>query len=192
MRTDYGAVPRKKIEHARRNTGFLEHLHEHGATDDRLLGRFHDYGVSSNNSGRRHAAENRDREIPRRNYECYASRPVMMITFLARHLLREFRPPESPHLLRVERAEIDCFANVAVSFRPRLANFENFDCREFITPALQDFRHAFQQSRPLLDRRPSPFFECSTCSFNGTLCFVDSGFGSVTDNLRRLSWIDRR
>ena len=53
----------------------------------------------------------------------------MMITFFARHLLREFGAPESPHLLRVERAEIDRFANIAVSFRPRLADFENFYCR---------------------------------------------------------------
>jgi hypothetical protein len=42
----------------------------------------------------------------------------MMIAFFARHLLREFWAPESPHLLRVECAEIDRFADIAVGFRP--------------------------------------------------------------------------
>src|SRR4051812_10619078 len=192
MRSDYRAVPRQKIEHARRNARFLEHLHKHGAADNRLLRRFHDHGVSSNNSGRRHPAENRDRKIPRRDYERHTARPVMVITFFARHLLRELWATESPHLLRVEPAEIDCFANIAVGFRPWLADFENFYCRKFVTPALQYVGRALQQSRPLFDRRPSPFFECSTRSFNGTLRLVDSRFGSITDDLGRFGWIDRR
>src|SRR5438034_1499348 len=192
MRSNHGAVPGEEIQNARRNACFLEHLHEHGAADNRLLGRFHDDGVSSNNSGRRHAAENRDRKIPRRDYEGDATRPVMMITFFARDLLREFWAPESPHLLRVERAKIDRFADIGVGFRPWLADFENFYCREFVAPALQNVGRALQQLRPLLDRRPSPFFECRTRSFNGTLGFVDSSFGSIADNLGRLGWINRR
>src|SRR5712671_1130810 len=192
MRSDHGAVPREKIQHARRNACFLEHLHEHGAADNRLLGWFHDHGVPSNNSGRRHAAENRDRKIPRRDYEGDATRPVMMITFFAWHLLREFWASESAHLLRVERAKIDCFADIAVGFRPRLADFENFYCREFVAPAPQDVGRALQQLRSLLERRPSPFFECRTRSFNGTLGFVYPSFRSVADNLRRRGWINRR
>src|SRR6516165_7768586 len=105
MSSDRGAVPRQEIQHSRRNACFLEHLHEHGAADNRLLGRFHDHGVSGNNSSRRHAAENRDRKIPWRDYEGHATRPVMMITFFTRDLLREFWAPESPHLLRVKRAK---------------------------------------------------------------------------------------
>jgi hypothetical protein len=41
-------------------------------------------------------------------------------------------------LLRVERAEIDRFADIAVGFRPRLADLKNFDCGEFIAPAFQN------------------------------------------------------
>src|SRR4029077_6775647 len=104
------------------------------AANNRLLGWFHDHGVSSNNSGRRHPAENRDRKIPRRDYEGHAARPVMMVTFFARHLLCEFWTPESPHLLRVEPAEIDRFADIAVGFRPCLADLENFYCRQLVAP----------------------------------------------------------
>src|SRR2546430_13182864 len=152
MRSDSGAVPRQKIQPARRNARFLEHLHEHGAADNRLLGWFHDHSVPGNNSSRRHAAENRDRKIPRRDYEGDATRPVMIVTFFARHLLREFWAPESTHLLRIERAKIDRFADIAVGFRPRLADLENFYCREFIASALQDGGRAFQQLRSLLER----------------------------------------
>ena len=115
----------------------------------------------------------------------------MIITFFARHLLRQFWPSESPHLLCVKRAEIDRFPDIRVGFRPGLADFENFHCREFVASALQDVGRALQQLRPLLERRPSPFFECRACSFDGTLGFVDPGFRSVADNLGRLRWINR-
>src|SRR6476620_5684830 len=114
MRTDYRAVPRQKIQHAGWDACFFEHLHEHGAADNRLLRRFHDHGISRNNSSRRHAAENRDREIPRRYYEGDAARQIMVITFFTRHLLCELGPSESSHLLRVKSAEIDRFADIAV------------------------------------------------------------------------------
>src|SRR5947207_9081458 len=116
----------------------------------------------------------------------------MMITLFAGHLLREFGASESPHLLRIEPAEIDRFANIGVGFRPWLADFENFYCRELVTPALQDVCRALQQLRSLLERRPSPFFECRTRSFNGPLGFVDPSFRSVAHNLRRGGWINRR
>src|SRR6266480_638251 len=191
MRSDHGAVPREKIQHARRNACFLEHLHEHGAADNRLLGWFHDHGVPGNNSSRRHAAENRDRKVPRRDYEGDATRPVMMIAFFARHLLRKLGASESPHLLGVEGAEVDRFADIAVGFGPWLSDFENFYCREFVAPAFQDIGRAFQQLRPLLERRPSPFFECRARSFNGTLGFLDACFRSVADDLGWLGWINR-
>ena len=73
----------------------------------------------------------------------------MMITFFARHLLREFWAPQSPHLLRIERAEIDRFANIGVGFRPWLADFKNFYCREFVAPAFQNVGRTLQQLGPL-------------------------------------------
>src|SRR5215470_2186315 len=101
MRADHRAVPRQKIQHARWDTCFFEHLHEQGAADNRLLGWFHDHGISRNNSSRRHAAENRDRKIPRRDYEGHATRQIVVITFFAWHLLCELGASESSHLLRV-------------------------------------------------------------------------------------------
>src|SRR5262249_40324073 len=51
---------------------------------------------------------------------------------------------------------------------------------------------ALQQLRPLLERRPPPFFERRARSFNGTLGFVDPSFGSVADNLSGLGRVKRR
>src|SRR5262249_44868152 len=192
MRSDNGAVPREKIQNSRRDACFLEHLHKQGTADDRLLGRLHDHCVSGNNSGRRHAAENCDRKIPWRDYERHTARPVMMITFFPGNLLREFRAPESPHLLRVKPTKIDRLADVGVGFGPWLPDFENFYCREFVASALQDVGRALQQLRPLFKRGPPPFFESSPRSFNGALGFVDPSFRSVADNLARLRWINRR
>ena len=68
----------------------------------------------------------------------------------------------------------------------------NFYCRQLIAPALEDGGRAVQQLRPLLEWRPSPFFERRARSLNGTLGFVDPSFRSVADNLGRLCWINRR
>src|SRR6516225_8249043 len=103
----------------------------------------------------------------------------MVITFFARHLLREFGSPKSAHLLSVEGAEIYRFANIAVGFGPRLSDFKNFYCRKFVAPALQDFGCTFQQSSPLFDRRPPPFLECRAGSLNGTFSFVNASLSSV-------------
>src|SRR5215470_701569 len=105
MRADHRAVARQEIQHAWWDACFFEHLHEHGAADNRLLGGFHNHGISSNNSGRRHATKNGDRKIPRRNHEGDATRQIMVITLFARHLLSEFWASKPPHLLGVEGAE---------------------------------------------------------------------------------------
>src|SRR6476661_2299568 len=128
MRADNGAVSGKKIQNTWRNARFFEDLHEHGAADDRLLGWFHDHGVTRYDPGRCHSAENCDGKIPRRDHEGDAARPVMVVTFLAGNLLSEFGASESPHLLGVEPAKIDRFADVSVRFVPRFAHFEDFNC----------------------------------------------------------------
>ena len=56
MRADDRALAGEQIHNARRNSGFLEHLHQLGGEDGRLLGRFHDDGVAGDERGRNHAA----------------------------------------------------------------------------------------------------------------------------------------
>src|SRR5439155_12082448 len=123
-------------------------------------------------------------------HERDAARPVVMITVFAGNLLREFRAPESPHLLRVKVAEINRLTDIGVGFRPWLTDFKNFNCREFVPPALQGVGRPLEQTRPLFKRRPPPCFECRARSFNGMLCFVDPSFGSVADNFGRFGWIN--
>ena len=144
MLADDGAVAREEIEHARRHTCFLEHLHQHGTGDGRWLGRLHDDCVAGHNRGRDHAGENRDREIPGRDDERDAARPVMLIAFFAEHVLGESRTAHEAHLLGVEKAEIHRLANVAIRFRPGFADFVNFHGGKFETAPLHDGRDAFE------------------------------------------------
>ena len=58
----------------------------------------------------------------------------MLVAFFAEHVLGQARTAEQPHLLGVEEKEIDRFADVAVGFGPRLADFENFQRGKFETP----------------------------------------------------------
>src|SRR5436309_11457304 len=109
----------------------------------------------------------------------------MLIAFLAGNVLRESRTPEAPHLLRVEAAKIHRFADVAVGFRPRFADLKDFDCGEFVAPALHNRRGAFKQARTLFKRRPAPFSKSRARSFNGAFRFRNSPFRNITDNL---SW----
>ena len=135
------------VQHAGRHTSFLEDFHQHRAANGRLLGRLHDHGVASNKRRGRHSAEDCEGKIPRRNDKGDAARPVMIITFLAGNLLRQTRSSNPPHFLGVEKAKVDCLANVPVGFRPRFADLKNFQRGKLETAALHDGRCAFQQLR---------------------------------------------
>ena len=91
MLADDAAVAGEEIENARRHAGFLEHLHHHRAGNGRLLGRLHDDGVAGDKRGGNHAGQNRHREIPGRDDERDAARPVMLVAFFAGHVLGESR-----------------------------------------------------------------------------------------------------
>ncbi len=62
----------------------------------------------------------------------------MIITFLAGNVLREARPADPSHLLRVKQAKIHRLTNVAVGFSPWFADFQNFQRGKFIAPPFHD------------------------------------------------------
>ena len=68
----------------------------------------------------------------------------MLIAFFAEHVLGEFRPAHDAHLLGVEEAEIHRLANVAIGFRPGLADFVNFHGGKLETTPLHDGRDALE------------------------------------------------
>src|SRR5262249_5880669 len=116
----------------------------HGADDDRLLGGFHDHGVACDQSGADHAAQDRHWEIPRRDHERDAARPVMLVAFFAGHILRKPGPAYQAHLASVKGTEIDSFGDVAIRLSPRLANLKDFERGKLNSAALENFGGAFQ------------------------------------------------
>src|SRR5437016_14378379 len=105
MGSDHRSVPGQKIQNAWWNACFLEHLHKHDAAHDRLLGRFHDHGVTRYDSSRRHPAADVDRKIPRRYHERDTTRPVVVVAFLAGKPPCKLRAPETAHLVRENAAQ---------------------------------------------------------------------------------------
>ena len=116
----------------------------------------------------------------------------MLIAVLTGNVLREPRTPEAPHLRCVKAAKIHRFADVAVSFSPRFADFKNLDCGEFVAPAFHNRRGAFKQARTLFKRRQAPFSKCRARNFNGAFRFRNSPFRNITNNLFRRAGINRR
>src|SRR5207244_3731872 len=100
---------------------------------DRLLGRFHDHGVTRYDSSRRHPAEDGDRKIPRRNHERDTTRPVVVVAFLAGNPLCKLRAPETADLVRVKAAKINRLADIGICFLPWFAYFEDFNRRQFVS-----------------------------------------------------------
>ena len=149
----------EEIADARRHSCFLKHVHQQCTGDRGRLGRLHDHGVAGDQRRETIPAEDRHREIPRRNDQRHAARPVMLIAFFAEHVLRQIRPANDPHLLPVEEEEIDRLADVAVGFGPRLADFVNFECGELEPTAIHDRGHAFQELRAMIDAHAGPMFK---------------------------------
>src|SRR5439155_19887416 len=92
------------------------------------------------------SAQNCHRKIPRRDDERDTARPIVLVTFFAEDVLSEPRPADQTHLMRIKPAEIHRFANIAIRFRPGLADFENFERGELKTPAVHNIGGALEQS----------------------------------------------
>src|SRR5438046_10568220 len=83
----------------------------------------------------------------------------MIVTFLAGNVLRQTRSPDETHLLRIKKAKVDCLANVPVGFRPRLADFKNFERGKLESAAVHDSGGALQQLCSFFKWSPAPFFD---------------------------------
>src|ERR1022692_367073 len=86
----------------------------------------------------------------------------MLITFFTGHVLSETRPAAQSHLLRVKQTEIHRLANVAVSFGPLFADFENFKRGKFEATTVHDRGDALEQARAFLKRCAAPTDRKST------------------------------
>src|SRR6478672_5881020 len=107
----------------------------------------------------------------------------MLVAFFAGHILREPRPAYQAHLAGVECKEIDGFANVAVRFRPRLADLKDFERGKLKSAPLENFGGAFQQLTALFKRSATPLLKRCARSGDGAFSFGNSGFGGVADDL---------
>ena len=83
----------------------------------------------------------------------------MLIALFTWNVLRESRPTDQSHLVRIETAEIHRLANVAVGFGPWLANLENLDSGKFKSAAVQDCRDTLQKLTALFERHATPGFK---------------------------------
>ena len=92
----------------------------------------------------RHAAQNRQREIPRRNHDADAQRQIAHLIALAGKLHHGLRTGQAQHLARIIFAEVDGLGDFRFRFRPGLARFEHQPGVEFEL-ALADQRGRFQE-----------------------------------------------
>ena len=116
----------------------------------------------------------------------------MLIALFTWNLLRESRPADRSHLVRIETTEIHRLANVAIGFGPWFSDFKNFNRREVESTPIEYRRHAFEQLAALLERRTTPGFESIMRRLQGQVRFRNSRFGNIADNFIRLTWIQGR
>src|SRR5947208_16017399 len=114
----------------------------------------------------------------------------MIVTFLDGNVLRPTRSPDETHLLRIKKAKVDCLANVPVGFRPRLADFKNFERGKLESAAVHDSGGAFQQLCSFFKWSPAPFFERVPRGFDRAFRLGNPGFGDCADDIAGRTWIN--
>src|SRR5204863_4766216 len=139
-----------------------------------------------------HSAENRERKIPRSDYEGDPAWPVMLVTFLAGNVLGQPRFSEESHLMRVEETKIHCFADVPVGFGPRFADLENFDRRKFEPATIEDGGHTLEQLAAFFEWRAAPRLKRASRRFRCALGFGNSGLSNQANDLIWRARIQRR
>ena len=136
-RADLLADAGQVVDDAGREAGLLEHLHQLRRDDRRLLGRLHDDGVAGDEGGGGHAAEDRQREVPRRDDDGDAARLVEVLVLLAGHVAA-LRLGQAEHLAGVVLAEVDRLGDVGVGLAPGLAALVDLPGGQLEAAAAQD------------------------------------------------------
>src|SRR5690606_35338201 len=115
--------------------------------------------VAGNDGGHRHATHDRAREVPRRNDRTDTERDVTHLVVFTGHLRYRCTIGEAQHFAAVVLGEIDQFRDVAIGFRPVLADFVDHPRRE-LELAFADLRgHAEQACRTVARVRVLPGLE---------------------------------
>ena len=154
-RADRFASARQVIQHARRQAKLLKNIQQPGRDDRRLFGRLHDDRIARDQGGRRHAGENGERKIPRRDDDRHATRQMHESILFAGHVAAALGL-HGHGLLGVELAEVDRFADVAVGLAPSLAASVNFPGGQLEAALAHYFGRAPQESGALFDRPGAP------------------------------------
>ncbi len=157
----------------------------------RIARRLEDYGVSGDHRGRGHAAQNRQRKIPGRNYGSDAKRDVAQGVTLTGKLNHRLRLGEVQCRAGVKLAEVDRFAGIGFGFVPIFPGFERQPGIELEFPFSQDLRDAEDQAGALLRRNIFPGFESRKSGLHRGLDLFMAGFLVDSDDFGGTRRIDR-
>ena len=153
-------------QHRWRHARLEQDLVQSQGDERRLLGRFHHHRVARDKRRHRHARQDRQWKIPRRDDNRHASGQPLGRILLARHI-HSHRLSKSSGLVRVVAAEIDRLGDVGIGFPPRLTHFEDLDSRQVEPATPQDLRRLLKHGGPPLPanrlpgcQRPSGHHHC--------------------------------
>ena len=186
-----GTRSRTEVDHAVRHARLFQKLDEFCGDSGRVAGWLQDDRVARDDRSQRHARHDGRRKIPRRNHRADAQWNVKQAIALPGRLHWQFRFREAQRLAAVVLAEIDGFGDVAISFRPVLADFENHPRGKLKLALAQQVADAEQQASALLDRSAAPSLKCPERGVHRGLNVFLPCFLVESDNLRGFRRIQR-
>ena len=152
----------------RRKAGLEQCFRKDRRDGGRFAGRLDYHRVAGHQRRRRHAAENGQGEIPRRNHDADAKRQIAHFIALARQLDDGLRSGEAKHFARVIFAEIDGLGDLGFRLRPGFAGFEDQPGVELVFAFPDQRGHAEQQGNALFGVRFRPLREIPVRPLDGT------------------------
>src|SRR4029077_21192895 len=124
---------------------------------------FNDDSISGDQSRYSHAAEDRERKIPRSDNGSVSARQITVNALFAGCLLRQSSLVQAPHFLGVKYAEINSLADIGICLGPILADLEYLPCSKIVPVLSQLCSEKFDQPAAIFSGCLAPVGKAALC-----------------------------
>ena len=179
------AGARHVVQHARRQPGLGEEAHELGRDHRGLLGGLEDHRVAGRQGRARHARQDRQREVPRRDDGDHAAGLPQVVVDLAPQLAQPSGPQQLGRLPAVVFDEVDRLGDVGVRLPPGLARLVDDPGGQLRAPLAHELRGSLEHPRAFRGASVAPPGEGLLGRCHRAVDILGRGGGGAPDDLVR-------
>ena len=187
---EIGVLAGQEVDHAGREAGLVDALHELLRDDRRRRRRLEDDGVAHDHRTDGGADQDREQEVPGGDDHADPERPQVAGVLLAGMVVGGERAGQLQRLPRVVLAEVDGLRHVGDGLEVVLARLEDLPGGQLLAPSTQHGCELHQRACAMRHRQPRPGLEGLLSGRHGALDLGALPLGAAAHDAVRIAGID--